>query len=375
MSDFPDRTDSLMKEANQVRTRRFWAASVITGASEAIVREAEGNRVGRVTDEVKRFARTRGVCGTGVVAVSGGADSVALVRALHECGIGPLVVTHLNHKLRGEESDADEQFVLELARGLGVPFAATTIDVASLAQGENLEAVARRVRYDFFDEVAGRFRAAWIATGHTADDQAETVLHRMIRGTGLQGLRGIAQSKSSTIGPRILRPLLTVSRAEVLEYLTLLNQSFCTDSSNADSRFTRNRIRAKLLPLLKTFNPDVVSVLARLAEQSQEAFEILLQDAAELLTDAELSRAGEICVLDVKKLTAAHPYHVREALRLLWRREGWPVDRMTFDHWNRLVSVARGDLSSADFPGGVTVTNTGRVVQIEKAHPSQRVGL
>jgi tRNA(Ile)-lysidine synthase len=325
-----------------------------------------------VTDEVRRIMQTRGVGGRGVVAVSGGADSVALVRGLLECGLGPLTVTHLNHQLRGAESDADEAFVLDLARELGVDYRATRIDVAALANGENLEAVARRVRYDFFDEIAGGVRAKWIATGHTADDQAETVLHRMIRGTGLQGLRGIAQTKgpaAAIVGPRIVRPLLTVTRAEVLEYLESLGQPYRTDSSNADPRFTRNRIRAKLLPLLRTFNPEVAAMLARLAEQAEEAFDILAVGASELLARAELPRGGGVVVLDAATLTAAHPYHVREAVRLIWQREGWSTDRMTFDHWNRLVGVARGELPAADFPGGVTARHAGRVVQIEKAHP------
>ena len=342
--------------------------SVIT---EELYAKWEG-RVGRVTDEVRRIMRTRGVSGRGVVAVSGGADSVALLRALLEAGLGPLTVTHLNHRLRGAESDADEAFVLDLVRTLGVDFRATRIDVAALAHGENLEAVARRVRYDFFDEIAGGVRAAWIATGHTADDQAETVLHRMIRGTGLQGLRGIAQTKGPTaaiVGPRIVRPLLTVSRVEVLEYLASLDQPYRTDSSNADPRFTRNRIRAELLPLLRTFNPEVGSMLARLAEQAEDAFEILASSAAVLLAEVELPRAGDVLILDAGKLAAAHPYRVRESVRMLWQREGWSVDRMTFDHWNRLVSVARGELPAADFPGGVCARHAGRVVQIEKTHP------
>jgi tRNA(Ile)-lysidine synthase len=126
-----------------------------------------------------------------VVAVSGGADSVALLRALRACGVPP-TVAHVNHKLRGGDSDADEAFVRELCDSLGVPCVVKAADVAALATGANLEATARRVRYDFFAEVATEAGAAWVATAHTADDQAETVLHRLMRGTGLQGLRGIA---------------------------------------------------------------------------------------------------------------------------------------------------------------------------------------
>jgi tRNA(Ile)-lysidine synthase len=148
--------------------------------------------VTRVLREVRRFAAGRS--GRGVVAVSGGADSVALLRALCACGV-PLVAAHVNHRLRGADSDADEAFVRELCAQLGVECRVKAVDVSALAAGDNLESTARRVRYEFFAEVAAEVGAAWIATAHTADDQAETVLHRLIRGTGLQGLRGIAAEK------------------------------------------------------------------------------------------------------------------------------------------------------------------------------------
>ena len=141
----------------------------------------------RVLREVRRFAATRSE--PGVVAVSGGADSVALLRALHTCHAA-LTVAHVNHQLRGEESDADEAFVRDLCAALGVECRVRSVDVTALAAGDNLESTARRVRYEFFTEVANEVGAAWVATAHTADDQAETVLHRLIRGTGLQGLGG-----------------------------------------------------------------------------------------------------------------------------------------------------------------------------------------
>jgi tRNA(Ile)-lysidine synthase len=325
-----------------------------------------------------------------VVAVSGGADSVALLRALHACA-GPLTVAHVNHKLRGAESDADEAFVRELCATLGAPCRVRAVDVAALAAGSNLESTARRVRYEFFAEVAAEVGAAWIATGHTADDQAETVLHRLVRGTGLQGLRGIAPVRgqrtedrgqnerqagcsglisdlcplSSVLCP-LIRPLLTVTRAEVLEYLAALNQPFREDSSNADPRFTRNRIRHELLPLLKTFNPDVVSALAHLAAHANEAHEVITAFAAEVLAKAERPRAGNTVILDVATLLASSRAAVRAVLRLIWEREGWPTSEMDFDAWDRAVEVARRDVGACDFPGGVTMRHAGRVVQLAR---------
>lgn len=303
----------------------------------------------------------------GVVAVSGGADSVALLRALQMIYPETLTVAHINHQLRGSESDGDESFVRELASRLDLPVRVKSVDVAKEATGANLEATARRVRYEFFAEVAAEVGAGWVATGHTADDQAETVLHRLIRGSGLQGLRGIQPIRGLTPlahQPAIVRPLLTITRADVLGYLGSLNQSFREDSSNTDRQFTRNRLRHELLPLLKTFNPAIVASLGQLASQAGEAFDVLEADAAQLLSDAELPRAGNWLIFDAAKLAEAHPYRVRELLRLLWQREGWSNSNMTADHWTRLVAIARGSLSAADFPDGIRARRAGRVVQI-----------
>jgi tRNA(Ile)-lysidine synthase len=317
--------------------------------------------------------------GSGVVAVSGGADSVALLRSLHALG-KPLVVAHVNHQLRGADSDADEAFVRELAASLNLQCQVLPIDVAGLAAGENLESTARRYRYTFFAVVARRFGAAWIATGHTADDQAETVLHRIIRGTGIQGLRGIHPSPTppprgeglspSPVGGggrgrghAVVRPLLTVTRADVLEYLTVINQPFREDATNADRRFTRNRIRHELLPLLKSFNPDVVAALANLAEHACDAHEVIEVVAVDALVKAERPRAGKTIILDTAALGTSQAV-VRAVLRRLWEREGWPMSEMGFDAWDRAVGVACGELSSCDFPGGISMRHAGRVVQI-----------
>ncbi len=294
----------------------------------------------------------------GVVAVSGGADSVALLRALVECG-AKVVVGHVNHQLRRDESDGDERFVVELANTLGVPVRMVRVNVADL--GGNMESTARRVRYDWLASVAAEAGADWFATGHTADDQAETVLHRMIRGTGLQGLRGIAGVRDS-----ILRPLLTVTRADLLDYLASLRQPFRTDSTNADTAFTRNRIRAELLPLLRSFNPAIVDVLTRLSVQAEELFAEQETETAELLRVVELPRAGGTLILDAEQLTALGEAKTRRVLRMLWDRERWSVNAMTFDHWRRAAMIALSEHPAADFPDGVHVRLVGKVVQLRR---------
>ena len=351
----------------------------------------------RVLREVRRFAAARPE--PGVVAVSGGTDSVALLRALHACGVS-LTVAHVNHCLRGSDSDADEAFVRALCESLGVPCRVKSVDVAALAGRSNLESTARGVRYAFFAEVAAEAGAAWVATAHTADDQAETVLHRLIRGTGIQGLRGIAAERPTPRPPPyregeqepslaapasapalssspslqgggrgvglLLRPLLALTRADVLAHLAAIDQPHREDASNADTRFTRNRIRHELLPLLRTFNPDVVSALTHLAEHANEAHEVITAAAAELLAKAERPRAANAIILDAATLLAAPRALLRAALRLLWEREGWPLGDMSFDAWDRAVEVACRIGGACDFPGGVTMRHAGRVVQAER---------
>ena len=306
----------------------------------------------------------------GVIAVSGGADSVALLRALHLLSSdSPLVIAHFNHQLRGAESDADEQFVHELGKTLALPVFTATAEVAREAetQGRNLEDMARELRYAFLNKVALETDAKWIATGHTADDQAETLLHRLIRGTGLQGLRGIAPSREVMPGMRVVRPLLNVTRQEIIAFLRELNQSHREDASNQDLRFTRNRIRHELIPLLKSFNPQIASVLNHLSEQATELFEEQESLAWELLRSVELPRAGELCILDADRLCEAPRHRVRMLFRLLWHRENWPVRYLTYSHWETIADVAFGIESASDLPEGVRIRRKKGIIQVGRA--------
>jgi tRNA(Ile)-lysidine synthase len=228
------------------------------------------------------------------VAVSGGIDSVALLRLLlelrSELGL-VLSVVHFNHKLRGLESEADQEFVEGLAREHGLEFLVECGDVTERAADERsgVEAAARELRYEFFQSLLGagadserEFDAALprllakIVTGHTLDDQAETVLMRLIRGTGLRGLGGIyprivVEHEDGRGHGEIIRPLLGIRRRELEQYLAGLNQPWREDTSNADSRFTRNRVRKLVMPLLeREFNPAVVESFAELADIARQ---------------------------------------------------------------------------------------------------------
>ena len=227
------------------------------------------------------------------IAVSGGIDSVALLRLLlelrHDLGI-VLSVVHFNHKLRGPESDADQEFVANLAREHDLEFHTDCDDVALRAAEEHIsvETAARELRYGFFryllgegadaaDQTGGAAphdapRLDKLATGHTLDDQAETVLMRLIRGTGLRGLAGIfpripVGDEAEDTSGEIIRPLLAFRHRELEQYLQELKQPWREDSTNAEAKFTRNRLRQLVLPLLeREFNPAVAENLAELAE-------------------------------------------------------------------------------------------------------------
>jgi tRNA(Ile)-lysidine synthase len=214
------------------------------------------------------------------VGLSGGADSVALLRALAsrsaELGL-VLHAAHLHHGLRGAEADLDLAFARELAAGLSLEFHEARIDVAAEAQAnpatgkpaETIEEAARRLRYAWFRELMAAGTIDAVATAHTLDDQAETVLAKFLRGAWTEGLAGIAPKLETPEGP-ILRPLLKTARAEIEAYLGELGQSWREDSSNRHLSFTRNRIRHELLPLLEGWNPRLREHLVQMAALARD---------------------------------------------------------------------------------------------------------
>lgn len=255
---------------------------------------------------------------TVVVAVSGGADSTALLDALarlrqRDGASGRLLVAHLNHQLRGAEADEDEQFVRALAARLGLPVFVERAAVAEEARAakQNVEATARQLRYDFLRRVAEAGAAGYVLTAHTQDDQAETVLMRLLRGSGAEGLRGIAEVRALGDKVSLLRPLLDVTRAEVIEHCRQHGLTFRTDSSNLSAELTRNRVRHELLPLLRTFNPRADEALGRAAKLLAQDEDYLQSAATALLTASVQDEA-----LDIPTLLHAPVALRRRALRL-----------------------------------------------------------
>lgn len=257
-----------------------------------------------------------------LVAVSGGADSVSLLDALtrlNKRGKLParILVAHLNHQLRAEESDEDEAFVIQLARQNNLEYFVEQSPVAEITRSEkgNLEATARRLRYDFLARAAQMCGAGFVLAAHTQDDQAETILMRLLRGSGAEGLRGIHQVRRLSQSVELVRPMLAVTRAEVIEHCKHYNLKFRTDSSNDLPDFTRNRIRQELLPLMRSFNPRSDEALTRLADLLAEDSDFLHQIALDALAEAK-KEIG----LSAKTLREQAPAIRRRVLRL-WLEE------------------------------------------------------
>ncbi|HEX4001932.1 MAG TPA: tRNA lysidine(34) synthetase TilS [Candidatus Acidoferrales bacterium] len=238
------------------------------------------------------------------VAVSGGADSVALLRLLHRfrerLGI-TLLVVHFDHQLRGAESDADAEFVAALARGLRLDIAIDREDVAAAAARHkwNIEDAARRLRYAFFARVTKEGKATRIAVAHTADDQAETVLAHLLRGTGPAGLAGIYP-----VAGAVVRPLLWCRRESLRKYLHELKQDWREDSTNRDVGRTRAKIREQLMPLLeKNFSLQVATRLGRIARLSREEEQFWSALVEDRLQELARSKDGALAI-NVRDLLA-----------------------------------------------------------------------
>ncbi|WP_197453333.1 tRNA lysidine(34) synthetase TilS [Caulifigura coniformis] len=303
-----------------------------------------------------------------VIAVSGGADSVALLRILSELQ-DPLalrpIVAHFDHRLR-DDSAEDGRWVNSLASGLG---AECILGVAqTTAPSTGVEAWARRERYAFLQTCASRKNVRWIAVAHSADDQAETVLHHLIRGTGLRGLAGMPTVRTLSSTARLIRPGLGVSRAAFREYLLGLGQSFREDPSNTDGRYTRNAIRNEAIPFLRDrFGRDPSRSLVKLSVQAHEAASVLQRLARRALKRAVLEQTPDRVHIASQAFYGVPDAVVQEAGVLLWRRQKWPRREMSQGAWKRAARFLRGTTQAEQWPGGVRGVKRGGLVVLERS--------
>jgi tRNA(Ile)-lysidine synthase len=310
---------------------------------------------------------------TVVVAVSGGADSVALLLALDELVKSgklnlSLWVAHLNHKLR-LTSAADARWVVRLARQLGHKSSVGNVEVETLAKatGDNLEQAARRARYEFLAKTANRNRAEIVLTAHTMDDQAETVLLNLLRGSGLDGLGGIEPVRALDEGSEVLlaRPLLSWTRRRAAAtYCQSLGIEIRADEMNKDERFARVRVRTQLLPLMQSFNPKLVEALARTAELLREDNRALDLAAGRLLEISRATKEGARAVgkdcppLRTDVLALAHSSLRRRALRQWLRNCRGDLRRIERVHVSAVETLLFGDRGGriVELPGGAKVS-------------------
>ena len=257
-----------------------------------------------------------------LIAFSGGPDSTALLCLLDELkgkyGIS-LYAGHVNHMLRGNESLEDEREAKKRCEELRIPCSVIRKDVKKFKKrGESLEEAARRIRYEALEKIAKTFGANKIATGHNQDDQVETILLRIIRGTGEDGLRGIPPVRSLSSGLKIIRPLIEIERKEIGGYLKLKKIKPQIDSSNWNVNFSRNRIRHDLIPYLEKYNPRIKDSLFRIARISEENSEYIRQNTRKILKRISANLQG--CIkIDLNKLLAypriLRSHILREAIR------------------------------------------------------------
>ncbi|MDD4953827.1 MAG: tRNA lysidine(34) synthetase TilS [Candidatus Omnitrophica bacterium] len=298
-----------------------------------------------------------------VVGVSGGPDSVALLYLLNslkkEWKLG-LYIAHLDHMLR-PDSDKDSVYVRTLAEKLNIPATFAKTDVKALSPKGSEEEAARSARLDFLFQVATQVKADSIALGHNLDDQAETVLMRILRGAGLYGLRAISPKKNIH-GRQIIRPLIETRRSQIEAFLKKKRLKPCRDTSNSEEIYFRNKIRNDLLPYLeKRYNRNIKAILANMAENVGSDYDYLLKAS----TRAWGARQSGI---SLKKLSRLHPALKRIIFREIISKLKGNTRRITFRHVQEIEDLIlnRPVNSVVDLPGAISVTKGKNTLSFKK---------
>jgi tRNA(Ile)-lysidine synthase len=292
-----------------------------------------------------------------VAALSGGSDSVFLLFALVELkealDIEPCAL-HVHHGLRGAEADADAAFCRQLTSRLEVPYLQESFDVPALARegGISFEEAGRQARLGAYWNSLAHFGAERVATGHNADDQAETVLMRILSGTGMEGLSGI----SPVFQNFVVRPMLRIRKTDILEWLDARDIGYCTDQTNRDETHYRNRVRWQLMPFIKdNFNPRVVESLCRLAEIARQETDFVGEQVSWHLRSCMTVEEDRIA-LDVPGISCLPPYLGKMVLREAVGRMGKNLDPLPFLHTEKMFDLLQMPTGTAlKLPGGMSV--------------------
>lgn len=308
---------------------------------------------------------------TVMAAVSGGPDSVflleALVRLKNKVGLKKLIVCNLDHGLRGKESRDDSLFVKDLAEKLGLEFIHKKINLKIADKGDlSTEEIAREARYRFFREAASRTGANVIATGHTLDDQAETILMRLVKGAALKGIVGISPAREE--GPiMIVRPLIELEKKDIVDYLNENGLSCRIDSTNLKPIYFRNIVRSEIIPFLEKYNPRLKRVLFNLAEHLREDFEFIADQKAKA-SGCILSSGKNSVEIKLKDIIMQPGAIQKEILRDALEKSGGEVKKLSFRHWKEMESLIRHKQkgSRVDLPGSIRVTRTATAITFHR---------
>jgi tRNA(Ile)-lysidine synthase len=315
---------------------------------------------------------------TVLCAVSGGPDSVAMLHILRELNdvqqmSWKLHVGHVNHGLRGKASDEDEEFVRGLAEKLKIPFHVTKVDVQAAHEKErvSLEEAGRTLRHAYLEKAALQIGAQKIALAHNLDDQAETILHRILRGTGLRGLKGMAPIRviSKKHDLFVVRPMIEIERYEIETYLREKGLAYKTDLTNFDTSLTRNKIRHKLFPMLESeFNPRVKMALVKLGQTAGSFYLLLREIANEVYENTKMiSGEGEVC-LSVEEFAKLPPaiqtLIIDRAVKTVLGR----VPQLNFEHYLEIISLCgeHAYQKAIRLPRGLEARREGYILKIAK---------
>ncbi len=312
-----------------------------------------------------------------LIAVSGGADSTALLRLFHhfreKSGL-KLFAAHANHQFRDEESDGDEIFVRELCQTLRIPCVTKRLEIQKTSEG--LETDARRARYVFLEETAGKLGCRYLATAHHRDDQIETILYRILRGTGVAGLAGMSRYRKLNDALTLIRPLLSFSRDEILSYLERIGQIWRMDSSNFNEKIFRNRLRQKLIPLLKKeYSPNLEQSLARLGIIAESA-QNFINCQTEVLAQKAVSFSLDGIRIFPQKAPETETFLWSELLRKIWQENALPQQAMGLKEWDLMTAMLRGEQGTPKiyiFPGKVEVRRETDALWIQFAKTSEKI--
>ncbi|OGW77154.1 MAG: tRNA lysidine(34) synthetase TilS [Omnitrophica bacterium RIFCSPLOWO2_02_FULL_45_16] len=307
---------------------------------------------------------------TVLIAVSGGQDSMFLLQAMNylktKLKLKKLVVCNLDHGIRGKESAEDSLFVKTRAEDLNLGFIHKKIDLSKKrSKGSSMEEAARKERYEFFNEAALSAGANVAATGHTLDDQAETILMRIIKGASLKGIVGISPVREER-GIRIIRPLFELEKGEIEKYLDERGLEYRIDSTNKEPLYFRNVVRKEILPFLEKYNPRLKRVLCSLAEHLREDFEFI-RESKEALRHKPREADG-VLEIKLKDLITQPKALQKEVLRDALDKIGGEVKRLNFRHWKeaeQLIARKRKG-SSLDLPGDIRITRTAASILFQK---------